>query len=143
MSTHPEVIQHITDYNRYLELTSSTPCIVKFTADWCGPCKRLAPYFEKLASEDHNLVNFLEINIEKANEITDYENVTGIPLILFYNGTKQSDLTVNGFAPSKLEDNCKSFIDSIKAECDTDVDNNESVPESESDTDADNSDSVE
>lgn len=111
MSGH---IQYITDYNQYLNLVQNLPCVVKFTADWCGPCRRLSPVFYQTALEKSNLVNFLEINIDHADEIADYENVTGIPLVLFYNnGVKQQDLKLQGLNIAAFESNIQTFIANI------------------------------
>jgi len=112
--TQSNPIQHISNYQEYLSLTSNNPCIVKFTADWCGPCKRFAPYFENAASEHNQSIKFLEIDVDKSNEITNHEDVTGIPLLLFYhNGVKLDTNTIQGFNVSLFENNLKDFIDKL------------------------------
>ena len=107
-------IQHINNYQEYLSITSNNPCVVKFTAEWCGPCKRLAPYFEEAASNNFQSVKFLEIDIDKSDQITNHEDVTGIPLLLFYhNGVKQDKNTIQGLNIPLFENNLKEFIDDI------------------------------
>ena len=80
-------IQHINTYGDYLEAISSTQCIVKFTAKWCGPCQKIAPRFKELSEEHGNIIKFVEVDITKDSlslkEIIKHEAVKGIPLFLF------------------------------------------------------------
>jgi thioredoxin 1 len=85
--------------------------VVKFTAAWCGPCKAIAPFFNNLAVENSSTVKFLEIDIDTAAEITDYEDVKSIPLFLFYyNGAKLENLSMKGSNQQILSDNFKKFV---------------------------------
>jgi len=75
MSHSPHFVQHITNLTQYLDLTSTSPCIVKFTAPWCGPCKSMTPVFEEISINNHQHSNFIEVDIDDAIEITEYEDV--------------------------------------------------------------------
>lgn len=111
-------IKHISEHAEYNEFISSSTCVVKFTADWCGPCKRMNPVYQALA-EATPMVTFIEVNIEEANEITDKENVQSIPLFLFYiNGTKRNLLTVQGVNPKLLGDNLIALVNEMKLQSD-------------------------
>jgi len=115
MSEQLQVIQHITNFNDYLLCTSTTPCVVKFTADWCGPCRRMAPTFEQTAIQNRDKVLFIEIDIDKADEITNHENVASIPLLLFYsNGVKNTDLTIKGLNILGFQQNFKTFVETME-----------------------------
>lgn len=107
-------IQHITDFQQYSQLIKLSPCIVKFTANWCGPCKRMTPAFEEFASKTKEQINFLEINIDLATKITDYEDVQSIPLIIFYkSGIKQNNLTIQGLNVIGFNNNAQTFITQV------------------------------
>lgn len=109
-------IKHLKDIKEYKSLIGTTPCVVKFTATWCGPCRKLSPLYEKLSMDNGDTINFLEINIDDALEITDFENVQSIPLIVFYNnGEKVENLSTTGYNPSKLETNISSFSTQVSA----------------------------
>jgi len=65
--------------------------IVKFGADWCGPCKTLDPIFNNLSenSEISSKVKFARINIDEITELAAEAEITSIPMLIIYkNGTK-------------------------------------------------------
>lgn len=104
-------VQHVDKLSEYLNIIESNPCVVKLTAEWCGPCKRIAPIYEELATTHADSISFLEVNIDVAVDITKHESVQGVPLFLFYlYGTKIEDLSVPGAASSKLKNNLKQFL---------------------------------
>jgi len=105
------MIQRIEDFDEYLQLVKTTPCVVKFTASWCGPCKRIAPLYKDLSQKYADNVKFLEIDIDAATEITNHENIKGIPILLFYgNGTKREDLTTVGASGLSISNNVETFV---------------------------------
>lgn len=57
--------------------------IVDFYAPWCGPCKRIAPIFNELASKYTN-VTFIKVNIDDHKEIAQKYNIRSIPQLLFF-----------------------------------------------------------
>lgn len=109
-----EVIKEVISFERYKELISSEGCIVKFTADWCGPCKKIAPVYEELSIKYNNHVIFLEVNIDDAKEITNYEDIKSIPLFVFYyKGAKLNSLTIRGVNIGTLINNVQVFVESL------------------------------
>lgn len=63
--------------------------LVDFYADWCGPCKFLAPHIDTLAEEmaENTQVKFVKLNVDNAPEIAEKYGVQGIPnIILYQNG---------------------------------------------------------
>ena len=57
--------------------------IVDFWAEWCMPCKIMAPHFEAVAKEMHGKINFGKVNVEENYELTDKFSIRGIPTTLF------------------------------------------------------------
>jgi thiol-disulfide isomerase/thioredoxin len=103
-------IHHITDLKEYHHLISDFPCIVKFTANWCGPCKRMEPLYNKLSEIHCSKVKFLEVDIDKSPKITNFENIQSIPLILFYDRGCKLDMEVRGFNEIMLMESVSSFV---------------------------------
>ena len=111
------MIQHITSFDQYLEIIKNYPTVVKFTADWCAPCRRSQPLYSSLANSFGTEVVFLEIDIDlKANsKISDLEKVASIPFIIFYNdGVRDITLDILGLNLELIESRIKSFCDNIQ-----------------------------
>ena len=67
-------------------LENSKPVLVDFYADWCGPCKMLAPVIEQIAGESSNY-DVYKLNVDEAPELAAQYGVMSIPtLIVFMNG---------------------------------------------------------
>ncbi|MBU3917950.1 thioredoxin [bacterium] len=83
-------------------LKSDKPILVDFFADWCGPCKMIAPFLDELADKYEGKVKVAKLNVDQHNQAPAKYGVRGIPtLILFENG-KQKEVIV-GADPNKIE----------------------------------------
>ena len=75
---------HFTDENFNQEaLSSTTPVLVDFYADWCGPCKMLAPIVEALAAEYEGKVKIGKVNVDDAPETAQKYGIMSIPTLLY------------------------------------------------------------
>jgi thioredoxin len=59
------------------------PCIIDFYADWCGPCKRVAPIMKELASEYKDDIIIYKIDVDNERELASFFGISSIPMILF------------------------------------------------------------
>ena len=84
------------------------PVLVDFWAEWCGPCKTIAPVLEELASEYAGRITIAKLNVDDHREATEKFNIRGIPtLILFKNGEPEAT-KVGALSKSQLA----AFLDS-------------------------------
>jgi thioredoxin 1 len=74
-------------------LESEVPVLVDFYADWCGPCKMLAPLMDELAQEYASSLKVVKLNIDEVSDVASEYGVMSIPtLILFKNGKAEHQL---------------------------------------------------
>lgn len=59
------------------------PCVIDFYTTWCGPCKRLAPVMEELASEYGDRIVIYKVDTEQERELAQIFNIRSIPTLLF------------------------------------------------------------
>lgn len=68
-------------------LSSDKPVVVDFYADWCGPCRRLAPIVEELSSQYNGKIKFCKLNVDENQNLSAKYSIDAIPhLIIFKNG---------------------------------------------------------
>lgn len=102
-------IVHVTDDSFEQEvLQSSTPVLVDYWADWCAPCKMIAPVLDEIADEYHGKLRVAKLNIDENLETPPRYGIRGIPtLILFKEGDVEAT-KVGAVSKSQLT----AFIDS-------------------------------
>lgn len=77
-------------------IQSTTPVLVDFWAEWCGPCRALGPVLEEVAQESGSKVQIVKVNVDEAPELANRFGIRGIPtMILFQNGEVKSTLMGN------------------------------------------------
>lgn len=69
--------------NKEWKFEGELPCLIDFYADWCGPCKMVAPIMEELSGEYKGKVNFYKINTEDEQELAAAFGIRSIPSLLF------------------------------------------------------------
>lgn len=73
---------------------SAVPVLVDFWADWCGPCKALAPTLEEIAKESGGRFKIAKVNVDEHSELAGRFDVMNIPTMIFFkNGKEVARLT--------------------------------------------------
>ena len=72
------------------------PILVDFWAEWCMPCRALAPVIDELSTEFQGKIRFAKVNVDECKDVAVKFGIRGIPtLILFQNGKKLNELVGN------------------------------------------------
>ena len=104
-----EAIIHVSDDTFETEvLQSQTPVLVDYWAEWCGPCKMIAPVLETLADEYQGKLKIAKLNVDENQATPPKYGIRGIPtLMLFKNGNVEAT-KVGALSKSQLA----AFLDS-------------------------------
>ncbi len=79
-------------------LESAEPVVVDFWAEWCGPCKMIAPALDEIATEMGGKVKIAKLNIDENPELAAQFGVRSIPTLMLFKGGEVADMKV-GAAP--------------------------------------------
>jgi len=84
------------------ELTAKGNWAIDFWAEWCGPCKMMAPEFDKAAIELKGKVNFAKVNIDEQPDLAQMFDVMSIPTILILKSGKEVDRVMGAMPKAQI-----------------------------------------
>ena len=83
-------------------LQASQPVLVDFWAEWCGPCKQIAPALEQIAQELAGQVTVAKVNIEDSPTTPSRYGVRGIPTMMLFRGGQMASMKVGAMPKQKI-----------------------------------------
>ncbi|XP_048827313.1 thioredoxin [Brienomyrus brachyistius] len=98
------VIENQEAFDKALRDAGDKLVVVDFTAVWCGPCQSIAPFYKSLSENpDYNQVVFLKVDVDDAQDVASFCDISCMPTFHFYkNGKKIDDFS--GCNQAKLEE---------------------------------------
>jgi len=110
--TKETFIEKIFDYekNNQWRYKGERPAIIDFYADWCGPCKMVAPILEKLSSEYEGKVDIYKVNTEAEQELAAAFRISSIPSILFIPKDEDPQMAMGAMPKEGFEEAIKTVL---------------------------------
>ncbi len=90
------------ELNKEWKFEGELPCIIDFYADWCGPCKMVAPILEELSMEYAGKINVYKIDTEAEQELASVFGIRSIPSMLFCPVDGQPQMSVGALPKDSL-----------------------------------------
>jgi thioredoxin 1 len=104
-----ELIKHITDASFEVDVLQATrPVLVDYWAEWCGPCKQIAPILDELAGEYGERLQIVKLNTEQNRAIPAQFGIRGIPTLMLFKDGQLAATKVGALSKTQLT----AFIDS-------------------------------
>ena len=96
-------IQHVTDDTFEPEvLKCDTPVLLDYWAEWCGPCKQIAPVLDEVAKEYEGRLKIAKINVDENQQVPAKFGVRGIPTLMLFKNGKVAATRVGAMPKSKI-----------------------------------------
>jgi thioredoxin 1 len=102
------MISELTSKN-FDEFIKSDKVIIDFSAEWCGPCKMLAPVFEDVAKEMKDKAKFGKVDVDKESDLAQRFQVMAVPTLVFFRDGEQVDRVAGLLSKENLIEKIKKI----------------------------------
>ena len=109
MSTSATVLK-LTDADYKNTLSNNPLLVVDCYADWCAPCRMIAPLIQELAAEYSGRVSFAKVDVDRNPQVAIQHGVRGIPTLLFFKHSKLVDQVVGALPKHALKQRVDALI---------------------------------
>lgn len=91
-------------------LDSSVPVLVDFWAEWCGPCKAIAPSVEQVAQEFAGKATVFKVNVDEESDLAFQYGILSIPTLLVFNGGQKVGQLIGATSKQKIAEFLQSHL---------------------------------
>jgi thioredoxin 1 len=98
-----ELIKHVTDDSFGSEvLQADKPVLVDYWADWCGPCKMIAPILDEVSKDYEGRLQIAKMNVDENREVPGKYGIRGIPTLMLFKGGELAATKVGALSKAQL-----------------------------------------
>ena len=98
-----ELIKHISDSSFEADvLKSGTPVLVDYWAEWCGPCKMIAPILDEVSKDYGGRLQVAKMNVDDNREVPARYGIRGIPTLMLFKGGEAAATKVGALSKAQL-----------------------------------------
>src|SRR6185503_9614629 len=83
-------------------LKSNQPVLVDFWAEWCGPCRMIAPIVEEIAKDLTGKLKVAKVNVDEAQELDSQFNIMSIPTLVLFKGGEPVDMMIGAMSKDQM-----------------------------------------
>ncbi|MGD9486944.1 MAG: thioredoxin [Calditrichaceae bacterium] len=98
------------EQNKEWKFEGDKPCIIDFYADWCQPCKMVAPVLEELSNEFQGKVDIFKVNTEQEQELASIFGIQSIPSMLFVPMNDKPQMAVGALPKETIKQAMKEVL---------------------------------
>ena len=103
-----DLIKHVSDTTFEADvLKSAQPVLVDYWAEWCGPCKMIAPILDEVATSYNGKLQIAKMNVDENREVPGKYGIRGIPTLMLFKGGELAATKVGALSKAQLT----AFID--------------------------------
>ena len=98
------------DENTKAEIESGKPVVIDFWAEWCIPCKKIAPIIDELAEQFEGRVKIGKYNVEDSSDISTEFGIRNIPTVIFFKNGEMVDKIVGATSKDKFKEKVENLL---------------------------------
>ena len=111
--TYSEFLKKVWDFERNpttFEYEGKLPAVIDFYADWCGPCRRVAPIMEQMAEDYEGKLLVYKVNVSEEKDLASVFQVRSIPMVLFIPVKGNPMMQVGALPESEYRETVEEFL---------------------------------
>ncbi|MDD5084922.1 MAG: thioredoxin [Candidatus Omnitrophica bacterium] len=103
-------VLNLTEENFNEAIKAKEPVIIDFWAEWCGPCKKVAPLVDEIAKKYTGQIKVYKLNVDNAQDTASHYQVMSIPTLIFMKNGEEVDRIVGAVSRNAIDEKVRELI---------------------------------